>query len=111
MNFLNKILANRSIQQERLAKKRMMNSQELVKFILDDIEKNAKPVSEIDAKLVLVDMDFEDVEKSIFETDCLDAVEFDKGHMSVVTTGYPFMDQVSTLTEKRLGMRGIHAMK
>jgi hypothetical protein len=111
MNFLKTIFSNRAIQQERLAKKRMMSSQELVKFIIDDIEKNATPVSEKDAKLVLVDMDFEEVEKNIFETSCLDAVDFDKGHLSVVTTGYPFMDKVSTLTDKRLGMRGIHAMK
>lgn len=110
-SFLRKIILDKTSRQDRIAEKRRMTSKELVRTILANNVKSSFQVSEKDAKLVLVDMDFEDVEKNIFGTSHLDSVEFDNGHSSVVPTGYPFMNEVSTLTEKRLGMRGIHAMK
>lgn len=111
MNIIKSFILERMELKKRISDTRRMTSKELVEKILRENAVNTTSISEKNAKLILVDMDFEEVEKDIFGTKNLDCVEFDNGHPSVVSTGYPFMDKITTLTEKRLGMRGIHAMK
>lgn len=68
-------------------------------------------LSDKEAKNILLDMDFDDVERAIFGVTNLDYVPYEvKPHTAVVPAGYPFMDKVRTSTEERLSYKGFHAL-
>lgn len=69
-------------------------------------------LSDKEANNILIGMDFDDVEKSIFGVTNLDYVPHEtKSHTAIVPAGYPFMDNVKTSTEERLRHKGFHALR
>lgn len=76
------------------------------------VSKNVdRELSKVQANNILLNMDFDEVEKAIFGVNNLDFVPHEsKSHTAVVPAGYPFMDKVRTSTEERLSHKGFHAL-
>lgn len=108
-NIFNKILGASHVSATKDFSRDAMTTADLVAHLTSG---SGQKISEKDANRVLVEMDFDDVERRIFGVQDLSVVPADvASNKAIVPSGYPFMDRVKSLVEHRLGLKGIHALR